>query len=158
MNKNAWYKVIHGPKNNEQKSFGHEEQIVCGLKEFGQKSFGQKRIGPSWPRTKMFWTKSICPNVIQDIILLDKFILDKNNLDKPLLDNVILDEVLFPFFASTNQVLIWRSKILFEVWPFLTLDFLTIGQVKKSPWTRFDVWLRITLWQCYFCHLRLFRI
>ena len=43
----------------------------------------------------MFRTKSIWPNVIQDIILLAKFMLDKNTLDKPILDKMILDEVLF---------------------------------------------------------------
>ena len=41
---------------------------------------------------------------------------------------------------------------------FLTFDPLTIGQVKRSPWTLFDVWPRPTLWQCWFCHLRLFKI
>ena len=35
------------------------EQRVSGLKDIGLKIFGQECIGPSWPRTKMFWTKSI---------------------------------------------------------------------------------------------------
>ena len=35
------------------------EQIVCGLKEFGQKSFGQKRIELSCPLTKMFLKKHL---------------------------------------------------------------------------------------------------
>ena len=45
----------------------------------------------------MFWTKSIWPNVIQDIISLAKFMLDKNTLDKPILDKVF-------FFLTTNRI------------------------------------------------------
>ena len=51
----------------------------------------------------MFWTKSILPNVIQDIILLAKFMLDKNTSDKPLLDKMILDEVLFSLNVERNH-------------------------------------------------------
>ena len=39
-------------------------QIVCWLKKFWQKSFAKKRTGPNWPESKMFWTKNICPYVL----------------------------------------------------------------------------------------------
>ena len=37
-------------------------------KRFWTNDFGQKCIGPSWPRTKMFWMKSMWPNITQDIM------------------------------------------------------------------------------------------
>ena len=87
-----------------RKSFGQKLGIkyYVNLKNLDKKVFGLKRIGPSWPRTKMFWTKSIWQNVIQDIISLAKFMLDKNILNKSILNKIILNEALFSHCIMGN--------------------------------------------------------
>ena len=72
LDENPWDKTYIGlnkmwTKNNGTKIIWTKlawKQRVSGLKDFGRKMFGQKSIGPSWPRIKMFWTKSVWPNII----------------------------------------------------------------------------------------------
>ena len=72
------------------------------------------------------------------------------------------EEVTVDFFwcltkINTLTVLLLSFHVVCDL-TFLTFDPLTIGQMKRSPWTFFDVWPRPIFWQCYFCHLRLFKI
>ena len=62
------------------------------------------------------------------------------------------EEVTVDFFwcltkINTLTVLLLSFHVVCDL-TFLTFDPLTIGQVKRSPWTLFDVWPRPTLWQC----------
>ena len=52
---------------------------------------------------------------------------------------------------NTLTVLLLSFEV-FEIWPFLTFDLFSVGRMKRSPWTFFDVWPRLTHWQCYFYH------
>ena len=64
--------------------------------------------------------------------------------------------------TNTLAVLVLPFKIVQNLtpffWPFLTFDLFSVGRMKRSPWTFFDVWPRLTHWQCYFHHFTLFVI
>ena len=65
--------------------------------------------------------------------------------------------------TNTLTVLVLPFKIVQNLtpifWPFLTFDLFSVGRMKRSPLTfSFDVWPRLTHWQCYFYHFTLLAI
>ena len=55
------------------------------------------------------------------------------------------------------QVLLLSYEVVWGL-TFLTFDLFSVGRMKRSLWTFFDVWPRWTHWQCYFYHFTLFAI
>ena len=97
MDKNAWYKVTHGPKNYGKKIIG--PIFILDLVKSGLKIIGRKSLLVSFMLTeryldknllninvldqighelKCFGQNEVVPNVIWDKMLLAKFMLDQN--------------------------------------------------------------------------------